>query len=148
MFQISLDAIRALLAQTFPIVSRIYVSRVPTGFIRPSFFVELISGGDDDLNKAMYRSESTWQIVYFAKLNADNDADPVEQLQVADALKQTLMDDQVLTAPDGTIFHILECSGGPRDAEAFITLRLELDKRRPEPQYDLMGDVQHNLKEG
>lgn len=148
MLRDSLDAIRGLLNTSFPEVTRVYVNSVPDGFVRPSFYCELVSSPDTHLNKVMYQKRITWQIVYFAPVNDAGNPDVFNQLDVAETLKKKLMDNMVVTGPDGTVYHILDIDGGPRDAEVYITVRLEAEHRRPEPQYDTVTDIQHEIKEG
>lgn len=148
MFRASLDAIRSMLKKTFPQVTRIYVNTVPTGFKRSSFFVQLVADQDQHLNKAMYNSQMTWQIVYFAPVDSDRKPATFNQYDVAGQLKDKIMGDMILTSPDGTIFSVLECDGGPRDAEVYITVKLEIDRRRSKPQYDIVATVDHDFKEG
>lgn len=148
MLRDSLDALRGLLVATFPAVTRIYVNTMPDSFVRPSFFVMLATGSDDDLTKVMYRSRATWQIVYFAPEASAGPPDALDQLTVADALRQALTEGMVVTGPSGTVYHILDVEGGPRDNEVYLTVRLEVEKTRPQPTYDLMQDIAHVYKEG
>lgn len=148
MFRSSLDAIRKFLSDTFPNVDKIYLYTVPPGFKRPSFFVELVSGFDDDLCKALYLQQATWQIIYFAPVDSDHNPDVFNQLQTADTLREKLKEGLTLTAPDGTVFDIIDCECSPRDGEVYMTIRLEVDRKRPEPVFDLMQDIQHKQKEG
>ncbi|MCM1567095.1 MAG: hypothetical protein NC238_14390 [Dehalobacter sp.] len=154
MLAASLDAIRALLKAKFPNITRLYVNSVPAGFIRPSFFIDLVTASNDELCKAMYQSRHTWQIVYFAPVDADGNPDRFNQYGASDTLKAVLMDAMTLTSPEikneagevtrpAVIYHITEVEGGPRDAEVYITLRLDAEWTRPSETYDLMQDIQH-----
>ena len=148
MLQASLVAIRSMLKTTFPDVKTIYTSNVPAGFKRPCFFVGLVSSTDRHHNKAMFNNRITWQIVYFAPKDGKSDPDLISQFEVSQNLKDKLMDDMELIAPNGTVFNILECEGGPRDAEVYITVVLDVDLSRNESTYDLMQDIDHDYKEG
>lgn len=143
MYGDSLDAIRGLLHSNFPDVTRIYVSTMPEPFKRPCFFVQMATGTEEHLNRAMYQVDITWQIVYFAPLLSTGQPDVFNQLSVSDALKQVLMDSITITGPAGVKYHIIETEGGPRDAEVYITITLQTEMTRPRPEYDLMNEVNH-----
>lgn len=143
MYQDSLDAICGLINTTFPEIETIYTNTTPESFRRPCFFIMLATAGDEHLNRSMYQVRMTWQIVYFAPLEPGHHPDPYSQLAAADTLKTAFMEAMTLTGPGGTVYNILDVEGGPRDNEVYITVRLETEKTRPEPQYDLMLDIQH-----
>jgi len=237
MYGDSLDALRGLLRSNFPEVTRIYVSTMPDSFIRPSFFINLVTSDEEHLNKAMYGVDMTWQIVYFAPLLSTGQADVFNQLDVSSKLKKLFMEAMSLTyvepavkstgfvnvtvsdavaVPNGTVFqtakkiqfastadieteeagtieisvqavkagmsgnvtsntiieivsevsevtavtnpaattggvdagepvvfHIIETEGGPRDAEVYITVKLQTEMTRPKETYDLMNEVNH-----
>ncbi|OPX87733.1 MAG: hypothetical protein A4E53_02355 [Pelotomaculum sp. PtaB.Bin104] len=154
MLAASLDAIRTLIKNTFPAVEKIYVTTMPRLFSRPSFFVDLVSAREDDLNKTMYQGRYTWQIVYFAPVDANNNPDKFDQFNTSDTLKAALMNAMTLIGPEVSddkgkiirpeiIYHILDVEGGPRDAEVYITIRLEAEFTRPSETYDLMQEIQH-----
>jgi hypothetical protein len=159
MLAASLDAIRVFLKAKFPTVTRLYVTSVPPGFKRPSFFIDLATASNDELCKVMYQSRTTWQIVYFAPVDADGNPDKFNQYSASDTLKAALMDAMTLTSPEikneddevarpAVIYHITEVEGGPRDAEVYIAVRLEAEWTRPGETYDLMQDIQHLQKTG
>lgn len=240
MYGDSLDALRGLLRSTFPTVTRIYVSTMPDSFVRPSFFINLATSDEEHLNRAMYQTDMTWQIVYFAPLDEKHQVNVFDQLQVSEQLKKVLMDNMVLTyidparkatgyievtgsadtiipagiivktakgiqfetltaatienetieiviqalkagvsgnvasdtvtvmaepivgivsitnpepicggiAEESVVYHIIETEGGPRDAEVYITVRLQAEMIRPKEQFDTMLEVHHTQKEG
>jgi len=121
---------------------------MPGEFDRPSFLVQHVSAPDQHLNKKFYNTRFTWQIVYFAPVDAVGNPDVIDQFSVANQLKTALMENMVLVSPDdGTVFHVIDCDGGPRDAEVYITVRLDADSSRPEPEYDDMQEVNIEVKE-
>lgn len=148
MLRDSMDAIRQLLNTTFPDVDRVYVNSVPAGFKRPSFFIGLISESKSHINKAMYQTRITWQIIYFAPDDGADNPNVFDQLTVTEKLKTALMEGMDITGPSGTVYNILDCSGGSRDAEVYINVRLEAIQRRPEEEFDVMNDITHDFKEG
>lgn len=148
MLRDSFDAICELISTEFPDIDTIYTNPTPQTFGRPSFLVTFATGYNDDLSHAMYLTSVTWQIVYFAPLEKGRWPDPYEQLAANDTLQKALMEAKTLTGPSGTVYHITEVEGGPRDSEVYLTVRLETSKRRPEQQYDLMKDIEYNQKTG
>lgn len=148
MYGDSLDALRGLLSSNFPTVTRIYVSTMPDSFVRPSFFVNMATSDEEHLNRAMYQTDMTWQIVYFAPLLSTGQADAFNQLSVSSTLKKALMEAMTVTGPSGTVYHVLETEGGPRDAEVYITVSLQAERTRPREQFDPMQELHLEQKEG
>lgn len=148
MLRDSLDAIRGLINSNFPDTT-IHVNKAPEKFNRPCFFVALVSSNEEHLNNVMYRIKMTWQIVYFAPLawKPGQNPDAFNQLTASDTLKTSLMETMTLTGPDGTVYHITDVDGGPRDNEVYITIRLETERTRPQQEYDLMQEVEHVFEE-
>ena len=145
----SLNAIRSLLKTKFLTITRTYINTVPSGFKRPSFFVQFVTATEEHLCKRMYLSKTTWQIVYFAPDESSGTTpDPLNQFSVADTLKTALMDAMSIVG-DGVIYSIVSCEGGPRDNEVYITVKLEAEWTREDETYDLMQDIQHvqNIRE-
>jgi hypothetical protein len=147
MYGDALDAIRGLLSN-FSAVTKIYVSTMPKSFVRPSFYINLATSDEEHLNRAMYQTDMTWQIVYFAPLFSTGQVDVFNQLSVSSALKKVLMDAMTVTGPSGTKYHVINTEGGPRDAEVYITVRLQTEMTRPKEQFDPMREVHHKQKEG
>lgn len=143
MFGDSLDALRGLLKSTFPNVPKIYISTMPGRFDRPSFYITLATSDKEHLNRDMYQADITWQIVYFAPLDEKQHVNVFDQLQVSEQIIKALMDAMYLTGPNGTVYHIVETEGGPRDAEVYITVTLQTELTRPRPEYDLMNEINH-----
>lgn len=138
----SLNAIRKLLKDTFPVVNRIYLNTMPDEFERPSFFVQQVTTTEQHLNKKMYSVRFTWQIVYFAPIDTVGNPNTFNQFDVSSKLKAAIMENMVLVSPDdGTVFHVLDCTGGPRDAEVYITVRLETEYSRLEPEFEKMQEL-------
>lgn len=138
----SLNAIRKLLKDTFPEVTRIYLNTMPGEFDRPCFLVQQVTATEQHLNKKMYSVRFTWQIVYFAPVNAVGNPDTFNQFDISSKLKTAIMENMVLVSPDdGTVFHIVDCTGGPRDAEVYITVRLETEYSRPEPEFEKIQEI-------
>ena len=138
----SLNAIRKLLKDTFPEVTRIYLNTMPGEFDRPCFLVQQVTATEQHLNKKMYSARFTWQIVYFAPIDTVGNPDTFNQFDVAGRLKKAIMENMVLVSPDnGTVFHVLDCTGGPRDAEVYITVRLETEYSRSEPEFEKMQEL-------
>lgn len=143
MYGDSLNAIRALLRSTFPDVAKIYVSTMPDAFKRPSFFVQLATSSEEHLCRELYQVTMTWQIVYFAPLLPTDQPDVLNQLSVSNTLKQAFMDAMTLTSLTGVKYQVVETEGGPRDAEVYITVTLQTEMTRPQPVYEIMGDVDY-----
>lgn len=140
MLRSSLDAIRATLTKTFD-TGPIYVNNVPEEFKRPSFFVQMASSSEDNLTFTKYQSRTVWQIVYFPKWDEAGNRDNFELLVAADKIRDAFMASPSLTAPDGTVYHVIDVEGGPRDQEVFMRVTLETQSERARPSYENMQDI-------
>jgi hypothetical protein len=146
MYRNSLDAIRSLLAKSFPDITTIYVDAVPADFVQPSFFVDHIMSDLVDLNRTMVQFDVQWQIVYFPPLKKSGIPDKMNAYATADQLRAVLAAEPYVTAPDGTVFRVMDITGGPRDDELYMSVRLQAQLNRTLPDYDLMQDI--HIKEG
>jgi len=139
----SLNTLRSLMHSNFPDVTRLYVSKMPNNFARPSFFFDLVNVMDNTLSKSAYNTAITWQIVYFAPLDANNDADAFDQLSVAGTMENIAMQPS-LSAPGGEIFNVIDVEVSKQDDEISCIVRLDIDRTRwTQPDYDLMLDIRH-----
>lgn len=148
MYKSSFAAITLFLNSKFSSITNIYLNKLPAGFTRPSFFVQLIKGSSEDLNRNQYQNKITWQIVYYSPQDQDGNIDLMDQLGVTEQLHQALMEIMKLTAPDGTQYQILNLDAEFRDYELYCLLGLETLNTRTEPNYDLMQDIYNHYKEG
>lgn len=148
MYRSSFAAITLWLNSAFPSITNIYLNNIPTGFIRPSFFVQLIKGSCEDLNRNKYENKLTWQLAYFAPLDQDGNVDPLDQLNITEQLQQKLMEVMTLTAPDGTQYQISSLDVEFRDKEIYCIVGLVTLNTRPETQYDLIQNINNVYKEG
>lgn len=146
MYLDSLNAIRAKLVSAIPEVDTIYIDAVPSDFKQPSFYVELLPNNTEDLNLNIVQIELPWQIVYFPKCKKAGYPDKMDQLAVMDKLREAFTAEPILTSPNGTVYHIIDFDGGPRDDEVYVTVKLQAQYNRTKPVYDLIQEV--HLKEG
>ncbi len=147
-YQSSFATIKQFLTNTFPTITNIYFNNLPAGFARPSFFVELLRGTSEDLNRDKYHNKIIWQIVYYAPLDQDGNVNVLEQLSITEQLQQKLMEAMMLTAPDGTQYQILSLEVESRDKQLYCTIGLGALSTRPQAQYDLMQIINNDFKEG
>lgn len=141
-----ITAISTLIAQkTDP---PIYLSDQGEDFKRPSFFISQINSGTKDLNKFVMDNNIFIQIVYYAPWDDHNNVDAVDQYNTSDMIKEIfkvgyfMVGDRAVKVP--------QITGGPRDAEVYITLNLTLTEgKQPIPeQLPMMEKLQLNLKGG
>lgn len=141
MLRSSLDAIRAKLRATFPHIPRIDVNYAPSDFQEPSFYVQWAEYEADSLNVSGYQAQFAWEIVYFPPTDEAGDPDLFDLLETAGRMLAAFMASPVLTAPDGSVFEIVEVQGGRRDDEAYLRIELSADVERERPQYERMNNV-------
>ncbi|MDR1062197.1 MAG: hypothetical protein LBL83_13545 [Clostridiales bacterium] len=148
MLEGSLDAVRAKLAGAFPEAAAIYVNSVPEGFDRPSLYVELARAATDDLSRTLRNMTATWQVVYFPEKDEAGNSDMFALHGAAGRIGRAFGDEPFLRGEDGSVYHVLDVSGGARDGAAYFDVRLEAQRAvRPEPA-EIVGAVEHKIKGG
>lgn len=148
MYRSSYDAISQFLNSTFPSITNIYLNSIPTGYTRPSFFVQLKKESSEDLSRYLYQNNIFWQLVYLAPLDQDGNVDPLDQMSITEQLQQKLMEAMMLTAPDGNQYRILNLDMEFREQALYCTVGMGTLNTRPETQYDLMQIIYNDYKEG
>lgn len=107
----------------------IYTKNKGEGFERPSFFITYISGSTEDINHFAYNNNIMVQIVYFAPFSDDyKNVDSEAQYHMHDRLKD-IFKNGYFTMGDRAV-KINQMSGGPRDAEIYLTLDLDISDDR------------------
>lgn len=139
-----LNAICKTIAKEFP-KSPIYIDNLPQGFLRPSFYVELVNSRDEDLNSTAQLREMTFQIMYFGIKDEFDNVSTIDMYSTWNvlerifyrALKVNEEDYKKITSTDLLI----------KDDILFMTLRLEFghlikdNNLSPQEIYDLMRDL-------
>lgn len=139
----SLNALRSLVHTNFPDVTRLYVSKMPAAFVRPSFLFDLVNTRGTHLSKSATNTTITWQMIYFAPLDEKGIADSFDQLNALSTLESVTMQPS-LEAPGGTIFNVLDVEVSMQDDEVSCVIRLDIDRTRwAQPEADLIMDIQH-----
>lgn len=142
-----ITAISTLIAQKND--SIVYLNNLGEGFERPSFFISQINAGTTDLNKFTLDNNIFIQIVYYAPYIDDyKNVDATDQYNVSDMLKEIfkigyfMVGDRAVKVP--------QITGGPRNAEVYITLNLTLteDKQPPKEQLPMIQKFNFRLKGG
>lgn len=144
----TLNALRAMLKTNFPTVTRIYVSKVPDGFVRPSFFVDLVFDRPDELSRWVYEGRVQWQITYFADEDNSGNPDAFAQYEMLANLMNALTASPSITGPDGVVYQVEDVQGSASD-EVHVNATLVTDILRTDPEtsgdYDDMGEVAHDI---
>lgn len=126
--------------------SPIYIDNIPSGFIRPSFFVELISCQDTDYTTESQRMQMSFQITYFGKKDSFNNVSSLELYSALNVLQGTFY--RSLELEEGGFVKIDSLEHQIKDGMLFITLRLDFpatitdNHLSPEQTYELMRELQ------
>lgn len=140
-----LDSICEKIAGVF-VEEPIYIQNVPEDFKRPSFFVTMMAYQDTDMTHDFQRRQQSFQIVYFGKKDEYNTVDAVDQYATY-AMLSSIFNTKSLQVEDRYL-KIDSISGGPKDAEIYMTLKLDYtftpELLNPEEVYMLMKEI--NLK--
>ncbi|RTE05491.1 phage tail terminator family protein [Paenibacillus whitsoniae] len=145
MYLDSLNAIRALLKNSVPSVTTVYVDDVPANFEQPSFFIEHVHSGSEDLNFTYMQFNIQWQLVYFPPRLKSGIPDRMNQLEMAEQLRGIFTAQPYLMSPTGRVYLIDSYDGGPRGDELYISIRLHTQLQREKPTYETMQQM--HLKE-
>lgn len=140
-----LNAICETIAKEFP-KSPIYIDNLPQGFVRPSFYIELVNSRDEDLNSTAQLREMTFQIMYFGKKDDFDNVSTIELYSVWNALERIFY--RALKVNKDDYKKITSTELLIKDDILFMTLRLEFGYSiknnilSPQEIYDLMRDLQ------
>lgn len=147
-----LESICDAISKTFP-NHDIYINDVSQGFCRPSFYVSLVSFNNEDLVKGELNKNTTFEIVYFSPIDDRGQCDKLAQ-HVSHIKLTDIFSTQALTVDtdNGPIrVKITGLSGGPRDAEVYLTVDFNYsfipdNNTNPEELYYLMQELQLRYK--
>ena len=140
-----LNAICRGIADDFT-TSPVYIDNIPSGFKRPSFYVELITSQETDYTTDSQRMQMSFQITYFAKQDSFNNVSSLELYSALNVLQGTFY--RSLELEDGGFVKIDSLEHQIKDGLLFITLRLDFPAHitnnhlSPEQVYDLMRELQ------
>jgi hypothetical protein len=142
-----INSINAVIVEKFPSVP-VEVNNQGEGFKRPSFFITNIQESTEDLTRWIYNNNMLIQIVYFAPLDDYNNVDSINQNDTSDTLKKAFAQGFIKVGDRAA--KIKKITGGPRDAEVYLTLDIDLtderiDTSEPAP---IAGSVKINIKGG
>jgi len=121
-----ITAISTLIAQNNDLT--VYIQNVGKDFERPSFLISHINSATNDLNMNVIDNNIFIQIVYYAPWDEYQNVDAVNQYNMHDTLKGILkkgffkMGDRAVK--------IMQLTGGPRDAEIYLTLNLTITEQK------------------
>ncbi len=122
----------------------IYTQNQGEGFQRPSFFINHISSRTDDVSHFAYKNNIYIQIVYYAPWDDYKNVDSTAQYAMNDTLKDIFKNGYFMMGDRAV--KIAQLTGGPRDAEVYLTLNLNIiDDRNITEDSVLVGDVNINI---
>lgn len=117
-----LNAICETIAKEFT-ENPIYIDNLPQGFVRPSFYIELVNSRDTDWNTIAQNRQMTFQVMYFGgKDNFDN-VSTLELYSVWSILERIFY--RTLKVKDNDYKKITSTELFIRDDILYMTLRLE-----------------------
>jgi hypothetical protein len=141
-----ITAISTLIAQKNDLT--IYIQNVGEGFERPSFLISHINSATNDLNREVIDNNIFIQIVYYAPWDEYENVDAVNQYTMHDTLKGIFKKGYFFVGDRAV--KITQLTGGPRDAEIYLTLNLTITEQKQDDVQpaQVATDVQVNLKGG
>lgn len=141
------DALRRAIRQIFPLseVPKLYEGAVPVDFERPSLYIEMMPWGTKQITSSIWDYTTRWQAVYFPREDAVGNAIPADLFQAAERLEAGLGRAQVIEAPTGETFHVLDFNLTERDDVVYATLALRGGLMREDPAGPTLGGVDFNF---
>ena len=137
-----INTLLTLLASKFNLKN--YTENQGEGFDRPSFFIDFITDNKDILSQEVYEKDYQLQIVYFAPVDDYHNIDKDNQYSTYDALCKLFEKPYFLMG--NRAVKITNFTGGPRDAEIYLTLTLSItDQIENTTTAPLAGNVVFNL---
>jgi hypothetical protein len=117
-----IDSINSILVEQYPTCT-VYIQKVPEGFKRPSFFIQLITGDSKDCTATLTNENLIFQIVYFAPISDYYIEDELNQISIADIIKKVFKKGYVKV--EDRAIKITNFQSTARDEEIYTTLELE-----------------------
>lgn len=122
----------------------IYIQKVPTDFIRPSFFVQLVSNSTSELNKTMRRDDISIQVIYFSNIDDYKIVDVESQLNEVEKIKAPFKTGAIKIEGLNKYAKIDSIRLNKRDEGIFLDLDLyviDLEPLVDNVVYDIMQNV-------
>lgn len=136
-----IDEVNLLLIAKYPKLA-VYINRVPEGFKRPSFFIELIDASSESMNKDMLLEKVFLRVMYFSQDDEYGVSDSIDKNMVLSNIVHTFrkgyikIDDRALC---------VAVESGSVDDEVIVDLRFEYIENRlredEEPIYEKVGEI-------
>lgn len=121
----------------------IYIQDCPESFKRPSFYIKLIGHNDTDATYDTMQRLMSFQIVYFAPRDDYNSVDTISQLVSYETLISIFQVKSLQVK--NRYLKIDSIDGGMKDAEVYMTLRLDYtfmpELLKPAEVYQLMEEL-------
>lgn len=146
-----LNAICETIASQFK-KSPIYIDTLPQGFVRPSFYIELVNSKDTDWNSTTQNRQMTFQIMYFGRKDDFNNVSTLELYSTWHTLERLFYRTLKVTDESNKEDYkkITSTEIFVRDDVLHMTLRLEFGQiindthLSPDRLYELMQEL--NIK--
>lgn len=101
----------------------IYIDNLPQGFVRPSFYIELVNSRDIDWNATSQNRKMTFQIMYFGEKDDFNNVSTLELYSIWDILDRSFY--RSLRVSEVEYKKITSNELFIKDDVLYMTLRLE-----------------------
>lgn len=123
---------------------RKYLSKIEGGFIRPSFFISVISNKQTIINKSTYEQNIIVRITYLDSLDENNFSNKLRQIEVGDKLLSLFSN--LSLKVDNRFVKISESALGFTEGDnedMYVQVTFNSYKNREEnlKDYELMEDV-------
>jgi hypothetical protein len=125
MLQRSLESLQNILSTNFPDIERIYVNNVPEDFVRPSFFIVVVTLKTEQLTKIIKNVLASLRIYYFGPMDDNNNTNLKEDYSVMNTLSNLLALPGHITAPDGTVLIVNDITTGIDNGDIVCNVSLE-----------------------
>lgn len=142
-----LNAICETIASKFK-TNPIYIDTLPQGFVRPSFYIELVNSRDTDFNTTAQNRQMTFQIMYFGNKDSFNNVSTLELYSTWGILERLFYRALRVNYEDRIDYKkITSTELLIRDDVLYMTLRLEfghlIDDTHlsPDKLYELMQEL-------
>ncbi|HEX2927939.1 MAG TPA: hypothetical protein VHP38_17060 [Ruminiclostridium sp.] len=142
------DSINILLLSSFP-QHTYYIEEIPSGFKRPSFYIQLITDSWTDSNRATTIENPSFQIVYFGSVDNYQHTPVSEKLSVYQSVKDLFKCGYLNVNGEAVKLAAKGFNGEIRDNEVYFTLELEYFALRVSggEEYPAARDLYINIRE-
>lgn len=139
-----LASISMKLSEYYPDTTH-YLQEIPEILVRPSFFIELVSGDTEALNQTVFKDNFTFKVVYFSPINEAGAVDRILELEMMEGVRQIFNRPElpIVNTDRSAVITDRRIAVVNGEVQLFLELYL-IDSQAVIEDYTMMGQIKIN----